>query len=440
MVWNLDDGGEPHCLEHMVFRGSRRHPAVGSLDALANMCMSSGTNAYTAGDRTVYTLSCGSAEGLQQVLPVYLDHVLYCALSAASFRSEVFHVDERGVPGGVVYSEMESAMSRALDSAYYRLLKLFYGPANPLSHNTGGAPAEIERLSLERVRQMHARHYHPDKLLLVLIGNVEPAPLLEALEFKPLQYEAIRALLGAKDVFCVFPTGGGKSLIFQLAALALAKCCLVVMPLISLMQDHGFIAVDEAHCISTWGNAFRPDYRNIGKFLQDFRLPKLALTASATDAIKRDIVDSYNMKDPHTCVLSVTRENIYYVCRRFSGDKAIDAELLNLVTCEHRGQAGIVYCFSRSNCQKIVKLLKTKNVSAAMYHAGMSAAARKSVQTHWMANRMKIIVATIAFGMGIDKPDVRFVIHLALPKSLDAFYQESGRAGRDGAPSTSYLL
>ncbi len=315
-------------------------------------------------------------------------------------------------------------------------------------------------------------------------------------KFRPLQKEVIDEVLSGKDCVVLMPTGGGKSLCFQLPALMLDGLTIVVSPLISLMKDQvdalqmngvsaalwnstlsreeiievaaraksgelkilyvaperfavaGFdrfldtiklslIAVDEAHCISEWGHDFRPDYRNLKLLRKKFpKTPVIALTATATEKVRDDIIKQLDLKKPKLFVSSFNRPNLSYeVLPKKDSIKTVVALL-----SKHRDESVIIYCFSRNDTEKMVENLKKFGHKALPYHAGLSADKRSENQEKFIQDKVHIIVATIAFGMGIDKPDVRLVIHHSLPKSVEGYYQETGRAGRDGLPARCVLL
>jgi len=306
-------------------------------------------------------------------------------------------------------------------------------------------------------------------------------------EFRSPQLEIIESILSGRDTIALLPTGGGKSLCYQLPALLTKGKVLVISPLISLMQDqikqledkeisakaiysgmplsaidaildnfvHGplkllyvspervqtelfqtrfymanvaFVAIDEAHCISQWGHDFRPSYLDL-KILREIKpnVPIIALTATATSLILQDIEKQLGLRDVSIFTKSFARENINFVVIR-NEDKS--QELLHLM--EKLQGTGIIYQRSRVECMKIAELLRSKGYSAAAYHGGMTTDQRASIQSKWFANSVRIMVATNAFGMGIDKSDVRFVIHQDIPPSIEEYYQEAGRAGRDG--------
>ena len=330
-----------------------------------------------------------------------------------------------------------------------------------------------------------------------------PAQVLELLKsrfgydsFLPQQEEIVRHVLGKEHCLVLMPTGGGKSLCYQLPALCLDGLTLVVSPLIALMKDQvdalrangipaafvnssmtaaeiggihtaalmgrvkilyiaperlvvpGFvsflesasvslIAIDEAHCISEWGHDFRPDYRNLKALRARFpHVPCIALTATATERVREDIVAELDIQDGTTFISSFNRENLTYTVLpksdRFS-------ELLKLLR-KHRGESSIIYCFSRKDTEELVEDLRDEGLSTLPYHAGLDPSIRRLNQERFIRDEVPIIVATIAFGMGIDKPDVRLIVHYDMPKSVESYYQETGRAGRDGLPSDCVLF
>jgi len=315
-------------------------------------------------------------------------------------------------------------------------------------------------------------------------------------EFRPLQEEIVEGVLAGRDSVVLMPTGGGKSLCFQLPALMQDGLTVVVSPLISLMKDQvdalrsngvaaelmnstlsqdeivnvmdrarreelkllyiaperfasfGFdnflstlkislFAIDEAHCISEWGHDFRPDYRNLRTLRESFPcVPIIALTATATPRVREDIVKQLALREPSVYVSSFNRPNLSYEVIPKKNSLGIIISLLS----EYKEQSAIIYCFSRNDTENLVDNLKRHGFAAAAYHAGLDAKTRKENQERFIRDEINIMVATIAFGMGIDKPDVRLVIHHALPKSIEGYYQETGRAGRDGLPARCVLL
>jgi ATP-dependent DNA helicase RecQ len=317
--------------------------------------------------------------------------------------------------------------------------------------------------------------------------------------FRPGQEEVIRAVLAGRDALAVMPTGSGKSLLYQLPARILGGTTLVISPLIALMKDQvdalvegglratflnssltaearreriqglhrgeyelvyaapegleqsvgplmekldlRFVAVDEAHCISHWGHDFRPSYRNLAALKERFGgLPVLGLTATATDAVARDITEQLAMRDPLVVRGSFFRPNLHIHTFRKGGEgPAVREAILRLIQARE-GQSGIVYCLSRKSVESTAEFLKQQGIRAKAYHAGLRAEEREAAQEAFRRDDVDVIVATIAFGMGIDKSNVRFVIHRDLPKSLEGYSQEIGRAGRDGAAADCVLF
>ncbi len=318
--------------------------------------------------------------------------------------------------------------------------------------------------------------------------------------FRPGQKKIIEAALQNKDLLTIMPTGGGKSLCFQLPALLRKGMTIVVSPLIALMQDQvdalqdngieatylnstleyderrsrqiailknqikllyvaperllnkrfglflaqiqndvgiSAIAIDEAHCVSEWGHDFRPEYSKLKLIRQRYpQIPLQALTATATKRVRQDIIQQLDLRSPDVHVASFDRSNIHYEIQ--PKDRNIYRKMLRAIRNE--SGAGIVYCLSRNRVEEVATRLKHDGIDALPYHAGLSDRERSSNQTSFLRDDIQVIVATVAFGMGINKPDVRFVFHYDLPRSLESFYQESGRAGRDGEPSKSILF
>ncbi|MGW4294637.1 DNA helicase RecQ [Micromonospora chersina] len=314
--------------------------------------------------------------------------------------------------------------------------------------------------------------------------------------FRGFQHEVVEHVVAGGDALVLMPTGGGKSLCYQIPALVRDGVAVVVSPLIALMQDQvdaltavgvraGFLnstqdlterrrveaaflageldllylapeglatrstvallergrialfAIDEAHCVSQWGHDFRPDYLNLSMLHERWPgVPRIALTATATAATRTEIATRLKLTDARHFVASFDRPNIQY---RIVPKREPRKQLLALLRDEHPGDAGIVYCLSRASVEKTAEFLVANGIPALPYHAGLDAATRAANQQRFLREDGLVMVATIAFGMGIDKPDVRFVAHLDLPKSVEGYYQETGRAGRDGLPSTAWL-
>lgn len=330
-----------------------------------------------------------------------------------------------------------------------------------------------------------------------------PDPLLPTLkqtfgfdEFRYPQKEIISDVLNRKDVFVLMPTGGGKSLCYQLPALMLEGLTIVVSPLIALMKDQvdslkqngvnaeffnssltssekdkvraqilnqklsllyvaperlmqdsfleilqnlpvSLFAIDEAHCISEWGHDFRPEYRRLSKIKQLFPdVPVISLTATATPRVKEDILKQLHLAGASEYQASFNRTNLFYLIE----DKTDTLTQCLAFLKKHPGESGIIYCHSRANVENLTESLQTKGINALPYHAGLEDSVRKANQDRFIKEETVVMVATVAFGMGIDKPNVRFVIHADLPSNLERYYQETGRAGRDGLDSDCLLL
>lgn len=343
---------------------------------------------------------------------------------------------------------------------------------------------DFEQLSRERPTAVQS----PEQVLHEVFGYDS---------FRPLQEDIVKEVCAGGDALVLMPTGGGKSLCYQVPALVRPGTGIVISPLIALMQDQvsalkelgvkaaflnstmdfeqarateyalmsgeldllycaperliqprtiellhnasiALFAIDEAHCVSQWGHDFRSDYLQLSMLAESFPdIPRIALTATADERTRKEIAQRLSLTRARHFISGFDRPNIQY---RITSKINANKQLLDFIKTEHEGDCGIVYCLSRNKVDATAKLLQSKGYNALPYHAGLTSDARATNQDRFLREDGIIIVATIAFGMGIDKPDVRFVAHLDLPKSLEAYYQETGRAGRDGKPSTAFMV
>lgn len=365
-------------------------------------------------------------------------------------------------------------------------------------------PDDIEELTnpnKEAFKEFHGKYEWTSDIYKVLTKT------FKLTNFRENQLNAINSTLNGDDVFVLMPTGGGKSLCYQLPAVinsgVTSGVTIVISPLISLMEDqvshliekdiratmlnskmsaedkkHHFnlffnglidlmylspemisksaqckkaisklyrdgklarIVIDEAHCVSSWGHDFRPDYKELRFFKEDYPdIPMMALTATANERVRADIIEHLGLRDPKFYKQSFNRTNLFY--RVFEKKKSVMEDIGHLINNSFNNQTGIIYCHSKLSCEETSRRLNHFGINCEFYHAGMTFDERSRVQQNWQSGKTKVIAATIAFGMGIDKADVRFVIHLTIPRNLEGYYQETGRAGRDGKPSKCFMF